>query len=182
MSELCTNCDNVTNHEVATLDCSGPRPSGVADAVLALCGNSIVDPSDGTQWATAIAGEFAKELFNITGSIDSGDATLAPKTTPCGVQRTLYTTYTGTIVDYNFTSANFDFWNPFLNGVTIPGMLMRLCPKDGWDDVCMWLDGTVSFSGSPVVPGDDAEAARFEITFSFKGNITLVPTPSGVFE
>ena len=79
MSELCTNCDNVTDHEVATLDCSGPRPSGVADAVLALCGNSIVDPSDGTQWATAKAGGFAKELFNITGSIDSGDATLAPK-------------------------------------------------------------------------------------------------------
>mgnify|MGYP007115136419 FL=1 len=124
MSELCTNCDNVTDHEVATLDCSGPRPSGVADAVLALCGNSIVDPSDGTQWATAKAGEFAKEVFSITGSIDSGDATLAPKTTPCGVQRTLYTTYTGTIVDYNFTSANFDFWNPFLNGVTVPGMLI----------------------------------------------------------
>ncbi len=182
MSESCFNCGDLSDHEVAELTCSGARPAGVSDILIGLCGNSILDPSDGTQWTTALGADFAKEIFNVAAGIDSGEPTLSPKITACGTPTTLYVTYSGTITDYNFTAENFTFWTSLINGYKVPSMLMRLCPKTGWDDESMWLDGEISFTGSPVAPNTDEEAARFEITFTFKGNISLVPTPAGIFD
>lgn len=181
MSELCDyNCEALEDHEVV-VGCAGARPAGVSDILFALCGHSIVDPSDGTQWTTALNANFAKELFSVAAGFDSGEPTLSPKTTACGLPSTLFVTYTGTITDYNFTSDNVAFYNTLINGYKIPAMLMRLCPKSGWDDQSLWLDGEISFTGSPVVPNTDEETARFEITWSFKGDVTLVDTPSGLF-
>jgi len=43
------------------------------------------------------------------------------------------------------------------------------------------LDGEISFTGGAVIVDTDEEPARFELTFTYKGNISLIPTPTGVF-
>jgi hypothetical protein len=182
MSESCFVCDELTDHDVQELQCDGPRPGGVKDILFALCGNSVLDPSDGTQWTTALGAGFAKEVFNLVAGIDSAEPTLSPKTTACGLPKTLFVTLTGSIVDYNFSAGNFTFWDRLINGYTIPQMLLRICPKPGFDDVSIWLDGEISFTGSPIVPPTDEEAARFELTWTFKGERSVVPTPEGIFD
>ena len=46
------NCEALGDHEVATLTCKGPRPSGISEVVLILCGNDLTDPPD-RDWETS---------------------------------------------------------------------------------------------------------------------------------
>ena len=175
------NCEQLGDHEIATLTCKGPRPAGISEVVFILCGNDLTDPSDGTEVNALIASGDAKLVQSVRMGLGSGEATQSPKTTSCGLPQTLYVTYTGNIVDYSFTTENMAFWSTLTSGYTIAGAIARLCPKTGFDDESLYLDGEIAFSGSPVVPDTDEEPARFEITFTYKGDVSLIATPTGVF-
>lgn len=175
------NCDTLTDHEVATLACKGPRPAGISEAVFILCAANLTDPSDGVEVNALITSGEAKLVQNIRMGLGSGEVTQSPKVTACGLPQTLYVTYSGAITDYSFNQTNMDFWTTLTSGYTISGIIARLCPKAGFDDESLWMDGEVAFSGSPVIADTDEEAANFAITYQYKGSVSLIPTPSGVF-
>jgi hypothetical protein len=175
------NCATLTEHEVSTLACKGPRPAGISSAVFILCSSTLVDPSDGTEINALITSGDAKLVENIRMGLGSGEVTQSPKVTACGLPQTLYVTYSGNITDYSFNQQNMEFWTTLTSGYTISGIIARLCPKSGFDDESLWMDGEVSFSGSPVIADTDEEAANFAITYQYKGTVSLIPTPTGVF-
>jgi len=175
------NCEALGDHEVATLTCKGPRPAGISEVVLILCGNDLTDPSDGTEVNALISSGDAKLVQQIRMGIGQGESTLSPKTTACGLPQTLYITYSGNIIDYSWNTTNFDFWTTLSSGYTIAGAIARLCPKTGFDDESVYLDGEIAFTGGAIITDTDEEPARFELTFTYKGNISLIPTPTGVF-
>ena len=175
------NCEALGDHEVATLTCKGPRPSGISEVVFILCGNSLTDPSDGAEVAALIAADDAKLVQQIRMGVGTPEATLSPKTTACGLPQTLYVTYSGNIIDYSWNTTNFAFWDTLANGYTVAGAIARLCPKTGFDDESVYLNGEMSFSGGAIIADTDEEPARFELTFTYKGSIELIPTPTGVF-
>lgn len=175
------NCEELTDHEASSLSCLGPRPSGISEVVLILCGNDLTDPSDGTEVNALITAGDAKLVSSIRMGVGVGEPTLSPKTTACGLPQTLYVTYSGNIIDYSWNETNFEFWNTLTSGYTIQGAIARMCPKTGFDDQSLYLDGEISFAGGAIITDTDEEPARFEITFTYKGDIHLITTPAGVF-
>ncbi len=71
------NCEALGDHEVATLTCKGPRPAGISEVVLILCGNDLTDPSDGTEVNALIAAGDAKLVQQIRMGIGQGESTLS---------------------------------------------------------------------------------------------------------
>ena len=175
------NCEELGEHEVLTLQCKGPRPAGISEVVFILCGNNLTNPSSGAEVLALLASNEARKVQRIRMGLNSSEPTQSPKTTSCGLPETLFVTYSGSLTDYSFNATNMDFWNDFAGGYTVQGAIARMCPKAGFDDESLYMDGEISFTGSPIVPDDDEEAARFELTYQFKGTVTLVPTPPGVF-
>lgn len=180
------NCETVGDHEVALMTCNGARPAGISQVVLIACDSDIedsADAEDGTVVSAAITADTAKLVEQIKMSLDNGETTLSPKTTGCGLPTPLYTTYSGTIEDYNFSKQTVnEFWGVITRGYSFKGAIARLCPKSGWDDQSLYLDGEIIFSGSPNISNDDANAAFYSISYQFKGSVTLIDTPAGVFE
>lgn len=179
------NCDELEDHESLDTQCLGPRPSGIGEAVFILCGNTVTEEnaSDGTFVNALISSQDARLVQLINLGLDSAEPVLSPfPASPCRPAQTLYVNFTGSIVDIGFTATNMTFWNQLINGYSIAGMIARLCPKDGWDDESLYMDGEITFTGSPLVPKEGTDVARFELTYTFRGSVKLIPTPAGVFE
>jgi hypothetical protein len=175
------NCEELTPHEASSLNCKGPRPGGISELVLILCGAGDIDPTDGTEVNALIASGDAVLVSSVAMGLNVGEPTLSPKTTACGLPQTLFVTYSGTITDYSWNTSNFEFWNTLTSGYTVQGAIARMCPKTGYDDQSVFLDGEISFGGGAVIENTDETPARFDITFTYKGDVELIATPAGVF-
>lgn len=177
------NCDTLEDHESFGSQCLAPRSSGFGEAVFILCNQDLTDPSDGTEVNALINGGDAKLVQVISAGLDSAEPVVATITaSPCRQPQTMYVNYSGSITDLNVTAATMTFWTRLIGGYTIGGMILRFCEQEGYDDQSLYLDGEITFSGSPVFPKEGTETARYEITFTFRGTPEIIDTPQGVFE
>lgn len=176
------NCDTLEDHESFGSACQPPRQAGMSAAVFILCGSDIADPSDGTEINALIASGDAKLVEVVAIGIDSAEPQLSTvAATPCRAFQTLYVNYNGSITDLSFTQANMDFWTTLTEGFTVAGAILRMCPQDGYDDQSIWIDGEITFSGSPINTKDGTDTARFEMTFTTRKKPAIIDTPVGVF-
>lgn len=183
MANDCYNCENLETHERFGTVCAAPRAGGIDAAVLVLCGETVADPSDGAELNTLIDGDGARLVEQVSIGIDGAEQVLSQFTvTPCDQPRVLYVNFTGALRDLAFTRQNMIFYNRLIAGYKVSAMIGRLCTTDGWDEESVYLNGTMSFAGNPLIPIDGTDTDRFELTFTFRGEMTLIDTPTGVFD
>lgn len=180
------NC-NITlgTHDSEDLICNGLRPAGGKDLILFICTDNITDINDPAEILAAIANDEAIEVFNVGFGSTAPTPTLGPKPFPCGVAGVLFNTYQFTITDYSYNQTNNALYTLLAGGNRVEAILVRDCVNSKFDDTSRFYDasenGGMSISGGLVDPADDEEAVRFEMTGSFKGDITILTTPAGVF-
>lgn len=178
------NCTDIGVHDPEDLVCKGPRPAGSSSIVIFLCLDNVSDITSAAQINAAIAADEAILVENIRFGSAAPTPTLSPKTTSCGLEQVLYNTYPLTLVDYSYNETNNDLWSTFSGGVTAKAILAWDCLKDTFSDTSRFYNatgGSIQFTGGLVDPDDDAEAARFEMNGSFKGTVSIISTPAGVF-
>jgi len=176
------NCDTLEDHESFGSACTPPRQAGFSAMVLILCGNDVTDPENGTEINALIDADNAKLVEVIAAGIDSADPVLSTiAATPCRAFQTLYVNYNWSLTDLMWSQANMDFWTNLVGGYTVAGAILRQCPQDGYDDQSVWIDGEITFSGSPINTKDGTDTARFEITFTTRKKPQIIDTPVGVF-
>lgn len=176
------NCDELPDHEPFGTECAPPRQAGFSAIVLVLCGTDITDPSDGTEVNTAITNGNAKLVEVISAGLDSAEPVLSNvAATPCRAFQTLYVNYNGSITDLSWTQNTMEFWTTLIEGYTAAAVILRQCAQDGYPDQSVWIDGEVTFSGSPINTKDGTDTARFEITFTTRKKPEIITTPAGVF-
>jgi len=183
MANECYNCDALAVHEAFGDICAPPRPGGIDSAVLVLCGEELADPTSGTEVDALITAEGAKLVKQIAMSLEGSEQILSQYlVTPCDTPRVQYVNWTGTMRDLMFSTTNFEFWTQLINGYKVSAILAHLCLADGWDDVSLYMKGNISFAGNPIIPLDGTDTDRFEVTYTFRGEISLIATPAGVFD
>lgn len=175
------NCDELVDHVSLASQCLPPRKAGVSQIALVLCGAGLEDPSNGTEVAALIVSGQIKTILGLRFGFDSADQVTVDKITSCGTARVLHTTFSGTLKDWAWLQENMTLYTQLIGGYTVAGIIARQCPQPGWPDTSLWLNGEISFAGSPIVPDDDDDTARFELTWQFKGSVEIIPTPAGVF-
>lgn len=177
-------CTDIGSHSTEDLICKGPRPGGASSIVIFLCLDNITDITSASQILAAIAAEEAILIENIRFGSAAPTPTLSPKTTSCGLEQVLFNTYPLTLVDYSYNDTNNDLWSTFASGVTAKGILAWDCTKASFSDTSRYYNasnGAIQLTGGLVSPDDDAEPARFEMAGSFKGTVSIIATPAGVF-
>lgn len=183
MANDCYNCEDLETHERFGTICAPPRAGGMDAAVLGLCGSELADPSDGTEVNALIDGDGARLIEQIALSLEGAEQVLSQLTvTPCTQPRVIRVNYTGTLRDLAFNRNNLIFYNRLINGYQTAFIIGRLCSSDGWDDESLYMVGSISFAGNPIIPLDGTDVDRFELTYTFNGTMQLIDTPTGVFD
>jgi hypothetical protein len=178
------NCTDIGTHDPEDLTCKGPRSAGASSIVIFLCLDNVSDITNPTQINAAIAADEAILVENIRFGSNAPTPALSPKLVSCGLPGVLHNTYPINITDYSYNSTNNDLWQTFASGVTAKAILAWDCLKSTYDDTSRFYNatgGAIQLQGGLVSPDDDDEAARFEITGSFKGDVSIITTPAGVF-
>lgn len=178
------NCQTLGTHESQDLLCIGVRPAGAKDIILFKCLDNVSDITNPNQINNAIANDEAILISDVRFGSSEPAPTLGPKTTSCGVEGVLFNTYPFTITDYSYSQINNALYTALAGGYRIEGMLVHDCPKTGFSDTSRFYDASDSgmvITGGLSSPDDDVEAAVFKMNGSFKGSITIIATPAGVF-
>lgn len=181
------NCNETpVSHDAEDLECKGARPAGASAAVLFFCLDNITDITDPAEILAAIAADEALLVESIRFGNDAPTPTLGPKTVSCGTPGVLFNSYTVKITDYSYNQTNNELYEALGNGRKLSAILAWDCnTKATYSDTSRYYvpsSGGITFAGGLVSPDDDEEAARFELTGTFKGGVTIIPTPAGVFE
>lgn len=185
MADDCYNCETLEDHESFGDVCGPPRQGGMSGAVFTNCGFALTEEEseNGTTVQTAIDNDQAMLFNQISMSLDGSEPVLSQfAASPCDLPRVLYVNWTGTIRDLAFTKQNFENYVRLVNGYRFSGLIAKLCDQDGWDDHSLYMSGNISFSGSPLIPLESSDTSRFELTYTFRGSVALIDTPTGVFD
>lgn len=180
------NCnETVLTHNAEDLECLGARPAGSPSVILFWCLDNITDISDPAEILAALAADEALEVKDILFGNDAPSPTLGPKTIACGSPSVLYNSYTVNLTDYSYNQDNNELYEALGNGRKVAAILARDCnTKATFADTSRYYlpsYGGVTFSGGLNDADNDDEAAFFKVTGTFKGGVTILPTPAGVF-
>lgn len=180
------NCnEQELSHESEDVFCLGLRPAGSPQIVLFWCLDNITDITNPTQILTAIAAGEALKITNILFGNDTPTPTLGPKPTACGTPKVIYNTYPVSITDYSYNQTNNELYEALGNGRTAAAILAWDCTTNpNFADTSRYYvptSGGITFSGGLSDPNNDDEVASFVVNGTFKGGVTIIPTPAGIF-
>lgn len=178
------NCQDIGTHTSEDLLCKGARPAGASSIVIYFCLDNIDDITDPQQTIDAIAADEAVLVENIRFGSGAPNPIQSPKTVSCGSPGVLHIEYPLNITDYSYNASNNDFWQTMGGGVTAAAILAWDCTKASFTDTSRYYlpsAGSIVLAGGLVSPDDSDEAARFEITGTFKGTLDIITTPAGIF-
>lgn len=180
------NCNEVElTHDAEDLVCLGVRPAGASQIVIYWCLDNITDITDGTQTTDAITAGEAIKITDIRFGNDAPTPTNGPKPTSCGSPRVLYNSFPLNLTDYSYNATNAALYEALGNGRAVAAVLAWDCNTNpNFSDTSRYYvpsSGDITWSGGLVDPDDDDEAARFELTATYKGSVDIITTPTGVF-
>jgi len=172
-------------HSAENLDCDGLHPAGSQDLILFFCLDDVSDITDPSQINNALNQGSALRVELVKFGSDLPTPTLGPKATSCGVPKVLYVTSTMTITDYSYNQENNELYNELGAGRGVAAVLARDCQTNAnYADTSRYYvptSGNISFAGGLSSADDDDEAAFFQVTGTYKGGVTIIATPAGVF-
>jgi hypothetical protein len=181
------NCDEVElTHTSEDLVCNGVKAAGASSIVLFWCLDGISDITDPSQIQAAIAQNEALLVESIKFGNDLPTPTTGPKPTSCGTPSVLYVTQSLTITDYSYNQDNNELYQELGHGRKVAAILAWDCNTNpNFPDTSRYYvpsgSGGITFAGGLSDADDDDEAAFFQVTGTYKGRITIIPTPAGIF-
>ncbi len=180
------NCNEVAvSHDAEDLICLGARPAGSSSIIIFWCLDSITDITDPAQILLAISLDQAILVTDIRFGNAAATPTTGPKLTSCGTPGVLYQSYPLNLTDYSYNQTNMELYDALGGGRKAAAILAWDCnTKPTFANTSRYYlpsAGGITFSGGLVDPDDDDEAARFELSATYKGGITIIPTPAGIF-
>jgi len=180
------NCNEVElSHEAEDLVCLGLRPAGAAQIVIYWCLDNITDITVPAQTIAAIAAGEAIKLTYILFGNDAPTPTTGPKPFACGSPGILYNSYPISITDYSYNQTNNELFGALGNGRNVAAILAWDCNTNpNFSDTSRYYvpsAGGITFSGGLIDPNNDDEVASFVVNGTFKGGVTIIPTPAGIF-
>jgi hypothetical protein len=180
------NCNETpVVHTTEDLTCIGPKPAGAPSIIVYWCLDNISDISDPAQTIAALANDEALEIKDILFGSDAPAPTFGPKTVSCGSPTVLYNTQTLNITDFSYNQDNNELYEALGNGRKVAAILARDCnTKANFPDTSRYYTpsyGGITFAGGLNDADNDDEAAFFKVTGTYKGGVTIIPTPAGVF-
>lgn len=180
------NCnESELSHDAEDLLCLGVRPAGAAQVVLFWCLDSITDITVPAQILAAIAAGEALLVTDIAFGSDLPTPTLGPKVTACGTPGVLFNSRTLTLTDYSYNQTNNELYESLGNGRKAAAILAWDCNSNpNFSDTSRYYvpsSGSINFSGGLSSSATDEEAAFFQVSGTYKGSVTIIPTPAGIF-
>jgi len=180
------NCNETElAHDAEDLVCLGAKPAGASEIVIYWCLDNITDITNPAETLAAIAAGEAILITDILFGNDVPTPTNGPKVTACGTPSVLYNTYPVSITDYSYNQTNAELYGALGNGRRAAAILAWDCQTNtNFPDTSRYYlptSGGVTFAGGLVDPNNDDEVARFEVAGSFKGSVTIISTPAGIF-
>lgn len=180
------NCsESDLSHEAENLICFGLHPAGSPQIIIFWCLDNISDITNPTQILTAIAAGEALRVRDILFGSDPPTPTLGPKPTACGTPKVLFNTFNMSATDYSYNQTNNELWGDLGNGRSVAAVLAWDCTTNpNYPDTSRYYlptSGGISWSGGLGSPNNDDEVASFVVNGTFKGTVTIIPTPAGVF-
>ncbi len=175
------NCQSLTTFESTLANCSTYRGGGSSSILLLGCGHTITDITDLAQVEAAIAGGTAWRMENVKVGVSPGSPETIAPVTSCGLERVINNTYTASIYAAQVDPDNAVFISALTSGYVIGGIAFGVCPTDSLSNIILYADREVSFTGGLVLPDLSSDVIRFEMTASWKGNLTVSVDTEGVF-
>lgn len=180
------NCNEGTlAHDPEDLICLGVRPAGASQIVIYWCLDSISDITIPGQTTLAISRGEALKVTEISFGSDLPSPTLGPKTTACGTPGVLFNSRNITLTDYSYNQTNNDLYESLGNGRKAKAILAWDCNSNpNFSNTSRYYvpsSGSINFSGGLSSAATDEEAAFFQVSGTYKGSVTIIPTPAGLF-
>lgn len=175
------NCDDLQPHTL-NADCVEPLLGGLSDAVIFDCDHQVTDFTNGTQVNAEIAAGRAWLVQNIKVGIPAPSPIEIDALKACGTMTLVNYDRTATWTDGNVNNFNtVDFYCPLLRGRTIAAIILRECGNP--DSMVTLINDEISFRGGKIVPDNNSELQRYEITLSWKSKCDpeSINEPVGVF-
>lgn len=180
------NCNEVElSHDAEDLNCKGARPAGSPSIVLYWCLDNITDITNPAETLAAIAAGEALLVEDILFGNDAPTPTNGPKTVACGTVSVLYNSYPLNLTDYSYNQTNNALYEALGNGRSVAAILAWDCGTNpNFTDTSRYYvpsAGGITFSGGLVDPDNDDEVVSFQLAGTFKGSVTIIDTPAGIF-
>lgn len=176
------NCDEIGEYENTLDNCSIYRAGGSSNLYILECDHEITDPTSQAQIDAAVAAGQATLVQNVKSGFAAGSPITVAPVTSCGSDVVVNNEVTGTIYDSKVTELNTAFWLTWTGGRVAGGIIMGVCPTDGLEDMLIYIDAEITFSGGLVLPDTSADVIRYEINFTFrKKQIETLADTEGIF-
>lgn len=175
------NCDDLQPHTLNE-DCGEPILGGLSDAVIFDCDHQVTDFTNGTQVLAEIAANRAWKARNIKVGIPLPSPVEIDSLKACGTQTLVTYERTATWIDGNVNNFNtVDFYGPLLRGRSVGAILLNECGNTS--SKVTLINAEVTFRGGKIVPDNNKELQRYEITLSWKDKDMeeSINEPVGVF-
>jgi hypothetical protein len=174
------NCDSLGSHD--TVACNDYPTGGVPAIILLSCDSELTDPSEASQITAEITAGRATLIEGVKASLSEATATEQPSPVSCGVPRVTRYEREISLYDANVTPNNVDFYNSLGGGQSFGGIIMYNCGSDK----VFWIDESIQFQGGVVIPDEDDDYIRFEMTGKYRASKTngspmVYPAPTGIF-
>lgn len=185
---LCTS-DPLGDYELA--DCANDPVGGMSAVIFLECDHQLVaaDFEDTATLGTKINAEItagrATLVERCSLTFEAASAVTQDSLVPCETASLVTYERTANYVNPNISNTNIAFHNNLFDGRNFGGLISYEC---GYDDstetkYISWVDASVKFTGSRIVPGANTEFQRFEGTGAWKSkfNPQRYECPTGVF-
>lgn len=179
----CVNYNCIDPLGTHTLNACGiERQGGASAAVLFECGSLPTDPTDGAEINALISAGEAYLIRNVNISYEAASPVEIESNIPCQPAKVINYDRTGRLIDTNVNEQNVVFYNKIFAGRVFGGMIIFECGNED-DPKAKYIDKSITFTGSDLLPSTDSEWQRFEATFKWKSrypNVSVIDVPTGV--
>lgn len=176
------NCLSLDTWESTLDNCATYRAGGSSAIILLACDHQITDPTSVTQVDAEIAAGRAWLMENIkVGLTPQTPETVAP-VTACGTERVINNIYQMSIFASQVNETNATFVNSLTAGYVLGGVIIGVCETDGLTNLLLYSDSEVAVQGGLVLPDNNSDVIRFEMTATFKTQgVDVYEDTEGVF-
>jgi hypothetical protein len=160
------NCDEEIGEHTLN-DCGYERQGGASAILLLECGETLTDPSSGSEINALIAAGGATLITEVNVSYDRASAVLVDSNIPNRPQRVVNYDRTGTLIDRNVNAQNTGFYDKIFTGRQFGGAVIFEAGNEDQPQV-KFINSVLTFNGSDRVPNTTNEFQDYEGSFQWK--------------
>lgn len=159
--------------------CGEEIQGGVKNCIVLECGHTVTDPSNATEIQDNIDNGKATLIKNVKISLPAPSPIMAASNVACSTDKLVTYDRSLSLMDGNVNDVNIDFYNRLLSGQSKGGIIIHECAADK----VTWIDDEIKFVGGRIIPDNDNEFQRFEITGNWRNKYEaqIYDVPPGIF-